>query len=243
MIFLQILKGCFLFLLAFFLILCFTPIGIHITSKSDGYQIRLKLWCFSFSLLSQKKEQKEKEVKKNKSRNAKTPSQRKASSHKKTSPKKTKTKTKKPSTAQKKKPKPSDTPSALEETFSMIQKFLPLFIVSMEGLATKKRIHKLNLELVIGSSDPVEAVALYGQAHALLGTIWIPLDHALNLEEGRARVLLEFEEITPAIYGEFLLTITIGQLLNVFARLAYGWCYKTNSMKTSSKSKNKKKPQ
>lgn len=225
MIFFQILKGFFLFLLGFSLLLCIIPIGVHLTSTTEGYGIHFKFSFFSFSLLTPSTKKDSRKKKQSQTSHNKKNAAKKSAETKQKKPKqkkKTPTKDKKIKKEKKMNETSKDQSSTLEDTFAKIQTFLPLLLASLQMLGSHKRIQKCNLELVVGSSDPVEAVALYGQAHALLGTLWIPLDYALNMEEGSARVLLEFEETSPALYGEFLLTITIGQLLAVLVKLAFG---------------------
>lgn len=65
---------------------------------------------------------------------------------------------------------------------------------------------------------------LYGKAHALLGTIWLPLDHALNIQKGRAGVRLGFEEPQINLNALLAVSMTIGQicyLLGVVGLRAY----------------------
>lgn len=200
----------------------------------EGYRIRFKLGFFSFSLLAPSEGTTTKKKKSKQKKETEAPKKKKSVSKKTSETKEKKPKKKAPNKDKKTKPSSEKEGSTLEDTFEMIQTFLPLLLASFQVLGSHKRIKKCKLELVVGSSDPVEAVSLYGQAHALLGTLWIPLDHALNLEEGSARVLLEFEETRPALYGEFLLTITIGQLLAVLGKLGFGSfkIYKTNRTKS-----------
>lgn len=206
------------------LLLCLIPIGVHMTSTPDGFDIRFKLWIFSFSLFSSKKKEKTKKKKSSQKTEQQT------SKNKKKQPKEKQKKDKKKPTEKKaKKEKKTKQESetkenskGLSDIIALAQAVVALLIASFNKLGNKKRIHKLELELVVGKENPVDAVMLYGQAHALLGTIWIPLDENLDLEEGRARVVLEFEEVAPAIYGVFILTITIGHLLALTLNMVFG---------------------
>lgn len=109
-----------------------------------------------------------------------------------------------------KKKKASD--PSLEGQVTMMKEFLPLALFLFQRLGKYKKIDRLELDLVVGASDPVEATLLYGKAHALLGTIWLPLDNALNIEKGRAGVRLEFESVEVSVYAVLAVSMTIGRI-------------------------------
>lgn len=234
---LKLLGSLLLFLLLTILLLMLVPIGIHSQCTPQGVTLKFKFWLFSFTLLSPDKTKKKQNAK---STESSATSDKKSSQKKKSSPKKKKENAKKVSTAKKspkkkrEKSKDTEKSNVLSQQIALVQSFVPILVATFQALGKHKRIHRLDLELVVGKDDPVEAVELYGYAHALLGTIWIPLDQGLNIENGRARVLLEFEETKPSLYGVFIFTITIGQLLFVLCKLGFG-SYKLykNSQKES----------
>lgn len=210
-------------ILAFLALLSFVPVGVRGLYTPEGLDIRVKVCFFSFRIHSsgkkeddlgdsdeKKKSEQKKEAQKKKGKQ-KSPKEKQSK----------KEKSEKKAKGKKKKNKQSGS-SELMETIALAQSFLPLIIASLKTLSDKKRIHELNLELVVGDEDPVKATLLYGQAHALLGTLWIPLDQGLNLEKGRGRVVLEFEETVPAIYGKLVVTITIGQIIFIALKLGLG---------------------
>lgn len=102
--------------------------------------------------------------------------------------------------------------ASLEEQVTLMKEFLPLVLFLFQRLGRYKKIERLELNLVVGSTDPVEATLLYGKAHAMLGTIWLPLDHALNIQKGRAAVQLDFETTQVSVYGVLAVSMTIGQI-------------------------------
>lgn len=61
---------------------------------------------------------------------------------------------------------------------------------------------QLELKLTIGAADPGDAAIRYGQANALLGSIWQPLTEAFHVEEGRARVEVDFTAAAPVLTGQ-----------------------------------------
>lgn len=113
-------------------------------------------------------------------------------------------------------------PVGLEDKMELAKAFLPLILLGFQRLGQYKKIDQLELDLVVGSSDPVEATLLYGKAHALLGTLWLPLDHGLNIQKGRAGVRLEFEEVQPSIYAVLAVSLTIGQIVYLLASIGLG---------------------
>lgn len=204
------------------------PIGVYVRNAPIGLDVRLKFGVLQIPILSSKKKQRKKDkdqskgkqksktLKKNK-RNKNSDTEKSASSKK-----------KKNATSKKSKKNgvdSSDTPKKIkgrapkaEELLgfvALIQSGVSFLLESLDALGAAKRVRQLELDLVIGDSDPVKATMMYGQAHALLGTIWIPLDQGLDIEEGRARVSLMYEEMKPALYGTLDTTITIGKLVQL----------------------------
>lgn len=111
----------------------------------------------------------------------------------------------------------SKSPLSLEmslwEKVAFAKSFLPLVLDALGKLGRYKKINHLELDLLVGAEDPVEATLLYGQAHALLGGIWLPLDHSLNIQKGKASVRLDYEQNIIAFSAYLELTILIGQIL------------------------------
>ena len=75
------------------------------------------------------------------------------------------------------------------------------------------RVDQLELKLTIGAADPGDAAIRYGQANALLGSIWQPLTEAFHVEEGRARVEVDFTAAAPVLTGQVSLSLKLYQLL------------------------------
>lgn len=100
----------------------------------------------------------------------------------------------------------------LEKT-ALAKSFVPLILDTLAKLGRYKKINRLEIELLVASEDPVQATLLYGQAHALLGGIWLPLDNALNIQQGRASVRLEYEENVIAMFALMEISLKLGQVI------------------------------
>lgn len=222
------------------LLISFVPIGVLLKYSPEGAEFHFTLWKKSFVLypVVEKKQKKTKKIKKKSAedqvKKAKPPQKKKA---------------KAPSDSGKKQPdqKPEEAPvketlklerkkskgsqggktshqdkKSAEELITLAKAFLPFFFTVFQRLGQYKKIDRLELDLVIGSPDPVEATILYGKAHALLGTLWLPLDCALNIQQGRARVQLDFEAMQPQLYGVMAFSITIGQIVRLLCYIGLG---------------------
>ena len=94
----------------------------------------------------------------------------------------------------------------------LMKELLPLALEAAGCFRRRLRVDQLELKLTIGAADPGDAAIRYGQANALLGSIWQPLTEAFHVEEGRARVEVDFERTEPALYGRVSLSLTVGEL-------------------------------
>lgn len=197
------------------------PMGVYIKHASMGLDIQFKLGLLRIPIVSTKHKNK----KSKKSLEVKQKKDGKLKKSKKNQPGDQKKKKRHKSDAKKQAEKEPVTPKKIkgsvpkmEELLQfvvLIQACVSLLLEALEAFGVAKRVRLLELDLVIGDSDPVKATMMYGQAHALLGTIWIPLDEGLDIEEGRARVSLMYEEVSPALYGTLDTTITIGKLVRL----------------------------
>ena len=76
----------------------------------------------------------------------------------------------------------------------LMKELLPLALEAAGCFRRRLRVDQLELKLTIGAADPGDAAIRYGQANALLGSIWQPLTEAFHVEEGRARVEVDFTD-------------------------------------------------
>lgn len=116
-----------------------------------------------------------------------------------------------------KKPKP---PLSGDQIISLVGKLASLALEAAGQVRRKLSIDVLEMDLIIGEPDPADAVLRYGQASAVLGTLWGPLTSAFRVKEGRVRVDVDLQRERWALWGRFQMTLTVGQL--VWLGLRYG---------------------
>lgn len=112
-------------------------------------------------------------------------------------------------------------PAGAGGLWEQLQAYLPLILEAAGYFRKKLRIDRLDLCLTVGGGDPGDAALWYGRANALLGAVWLPLNQAFDVAEGRARVQVDFDAASPTLYGEFALSLKLGQLL--WMGLFFGW--------------------
>ncbi|MFI3252902.1 MAG: hypothetical protein R3Y63_00975 [Eubacteriales bacterium] len=201
---------CLFLLLLLLLILLLLPVGILAKYGKDGVQVYATLWKKTFPLFSETKEE-ERNPKKDRAKSGVKKENQVKKKESKEENKKNEKKEKQSSGNQKK--KQQGKAPTLTEKITLVKSFVPLVIATLAKLGRYKKIDSLELLLRVGDEDPVKATILYGQAHALLGTIWRPLDTALNIQQGRASVQLQYERTEIEFQGRLAVSITIGQLL------------------------------
>lgn len=99
-------------------------------------------------------------------------------------------------------------------------KFIPLVLDTVKKFRRKLRMDKIEMALVVGADDPADAAVRYGQANALLGSLWTPVTQAFHVKDGHAHVGLDFDSDKPTIYILTSLSLTIAQTLGL--ALAFG---------------------
>ena len=124
----------------------------------------------------------------------------------------------KPKKAQKKKKKtvqkePVPAMQKLGGALAYAQELLPIALQALGQFKKKLRMDVLRLELISGAADPADAALRYGQASAALGALWYPLTEALDIRDGYARVVPDFESNDMTVYAYGKLTIKLGQIL------------------------------
>lgn len=115
--------------------------------------------------------------------------------------------------------------------------FIPLVLDTVKKLRRKLRVDKLDMELVVCAPDPADAAIRYGQANALLGTLWQPMTQALHVKDGHAHVGVDFNARESTVYILADATLTIAQTLClavVFAARALGILIHTRSKRATS---------
>lgn len=133
---------------------------------------------------------------------------------------KPKEKKKKPKKPQKEK-EPTPLPEKIGGALEYARELLPVALEAAGGMLRGLRVDTLRLELTAGSSDPADAAMLYGQASAALGALWRPLTAAFRVEDGSARVNLDFDAPGMTVYGTAGLSIKIGTVVRIGFRAGF----------------------
>ena len=92
---------------------------------------------------------------------------------------------------------------------------LPVALEAAGQLGRRLRVDTLRLELTAGAPDPGDAALIYGQACAVLGTLWEPLTAAFDVKDGYAGVKIEFEADGMTLRAAAALSIKMGQLVRL----------------------------
>lgn len=94
-------------------------------------------------------------------------------------------------------------------------KFIPLVLDTVKKFRRKLRVDKLDMSLVVCAPDPADAAMRYGQANALLGSLWQPITQAFHVKDSHAHVAVDFDAQNPTIYILASLSLTIAQTLGL----------------------------
>ena len=130
---------------------------------------------------------------------------------------------KKPKPPKEKKPereKKPKKPLTSEQIIALVRQLIPLGLEAAGSFRRKLRIDVLDARRGVGEPDPADAALHYGQASAALGALWGPLNQAVQIKDGRARVDVDFQQDHWVLWGRLQMTLTVGQL--VWLGLRYG---------------------
>lgn len=105
-------------------------------------------------------------------------------------------------------------------TLKLVLDLLPLVLETVGKFRRKLRVDQLEMELIICNPDPADAAIQYGQANALLGSLWQPVTRAFHVKDGHAHVGVDFERQTSVIYILASLSLTIAQTLGLIVVFA-----------------------
>lgn len=119
---------------------------------------------------------------------------------------------KKPKKEKPPKPKPS-LEARLRSGKLLAETFVPIALEAARGFFHKLTIDVLELYIHVGARDPADGAALYGRANALAASVWLPLNKAFTIKDGRVRVDWDplAEELTCS--GQLALSLRLGQIL------------------------------
>lgn len=92
---------------------------------------------------------------------------------------------------------------------------LPDVLETVKKLFHHLRSDKLELQLTVSSPDPADTAIAYGQANALLASLWHPLTQVLDVEDGHAHVDMDYEAGRSSVYLYVSVYLRLWQLLTL----------------------------
>ena len=95
----------------------------------------------------------------------------------------------------------------------LLRALLPLILRTIRRVCGKLRVDKLDLVLTAGAEDPGDAAMQYGWANAVLGSLWSPIVSTCRVEDGHAKVEIDFNAKQPTVYLLAELSLRVGQIL------------------------------
>lgn len=101
---------------------------------------------------------------------------------------------------------------SLEQLMELAQRFIPLALEAAECLWNKLVVDDLEISVIVGSHDPADAAMLYGQLYSGMAAVWVPINQAFHVKNGRAHVDIDFESDSIVLYIKTALSIKVGQI-------------------------------
>lgn len=100
-------------------------------------------------------------------------------------------------------------------TLKLVLDLFPLVLETAGKFRRKLRVDRLEMKLIICDADPADAAIRYGQANALMGSLWQPITQTFHVKDGHAHIGVDFEGETPVVYILASLSLTIAQTLGL----------------------------
>lgn len=111
------------------------------------------------------------------------------------------------------KPKP-DIMTQMKEYLPLFEELFPLLLETAGRFRKRLWMERLHLHIWIPcGADPAVGAIRYGQANAVCGAIWGPLNAAVDINDGKIKIDADFERERYDASADVLLSIQIGQLL------------------------------
>ena len=130
-------------------------------------------------------------------------------------PKKEKPKKPKPEKPKKppkpKKPKPEGQPGTVQRLLSLI----PTVLEAVGRLRSRIQIDEFDLDLHWGGSDAASIAIGYGQANAIIGSIWPTIEKSFVVKHCDINIDMDYGRTSPAVEVAAAFTITIGQVVSI----------------------------
>ena len=100
------------------------------------------------------------------------------------------------------------------------RELLPPALQAAARLGCSLQVDELDLVLTIGMADPADAALYYGQANAVLASLWQPMVEGLHIRDGRARIAVDFDADHPTVAIRAVVSIRAGRAVAVGAAFA-----------------------
>ena len=91
--------------------------------------------------------------------------------------------------------------------------FIPVILDTVKRFFHKLRVDRLEMSLVVCAPDPADAAMRYGEANALLGSVWQPMQQVFHVKQAHAHVDVDFEAKESVLYLFASLSLTVAQVL------------------------------
>lgn len=91
--------------------------------------------------------------------------------------------------------------------------FIPVILDTVRRFFRKLRVDQLEMNLVVWAPDPGDAAMRYGEANALLGSVWQPMLQVFHVKQAHAHVDVDFDAKESVLYIFASLSLTIAQVL------------------------------
>jgi len=95
----------------------------------------------------------------------------------------------------------------------LVLEFLPLVLDTAGKFKRRLRVDTLELELTVASADPADTAMQYGQANALMASLWQPITQTFHVKDGRAHIGIDFDATKPTLYLLASVSVKVGQAL------------------------------
>lgn len=223
--------------LAVFVGLAILPLGVSAKYNASGARLSIVAGPIRIKILPAKK--KEKKPKKEKPKKAKKPKQ--AKPEKKAKPKKVSAKKpqspkvppdiplekkypnldKKPGKIPKKPPEPVSEKKEEGGSWTDFLSLIPVVLDFLNDFRRKLRVDRLELKLILASSDPCDLAVNYGKVWASVGAFLPQLERFLKIRKRNVEVECDFLASETKVIARVDLTITLGRILAAVFKFAF----------------------
>lgn len=180
------------------------PLGVSVKYDSDGPLVRVILGPIKFTVFPLPK-------KKKKEKKEKAPDPKQAEKEQKAKEEASLPKPPQP-------PKPANEEKSKKEKGGSLLDFIPfvkLIFRFLGDFRRKLRLNRLELKLIMASSDPCDLAINYGRAWAAVGNLMPQLERLFVIKKRNVEVECDFTASETLVIARLDLTITLGRLLSL----------------------------